>query len=206
MPGLKAKRPQLKSDRFKDLRQWMLDMWEYVNGLTQISGDGNRVLVSQSKDGTVIKLLEDDYKKQFPFFVESLSGGSFSETGVFLLKGGMISTPNAQFKFSDLTQFTITKKYVYLSVRNANADSTEKIPVDGTQQEIDEQTASGLYGKIVEDDLELTPIDGSTANVLLGTHVGGVFFQRHVGDIYVFGSSQPQPDLAWQASFADGSL
>ena len=203
MPDLRAKRPQLKSDAFKDLRQWMLDMWEYVNGLTQVSGDGHRVLVSQSKDGTVIKLQEDDYKKQFPFYVESLSGGHYSETSTFNIKGGMVATANAQFKFSEQTKFTITKKYVYISVFNSDADTAEEIPVDGTQQNISDD-ATGLYAKVSESESELTPIEGNTLNILLGTQLGGVFFQRHIGDIYIYGSSQASESKAWQAFYETG--
>jgi len=203
MPDLRAKRPQLKSDAYKDLRQWMLDMWEYVNGLTQVSGDGHRILVSQSKDGTVIKLQEDDYKKQFPFYVESLSGGQYSETATFNIKGGMISTPSAQFKFSDVTKFPISKKYIYVKIFNSDADTSEEIPTDGTQQDIDD-TASALFGKIIESETELTPIENSTAHILLGTQIGGVFFQRHIGDIYIYGSSQAPASKAWQAFFESG--
>ena len=205
MPDLRAKRPQLKSDAYKDLRQWMLDMWEYVNGLTQVSGDGSRILVSQSKDGTVIRLQEDEYKKQFPFYVDSLSGGQHSENSTFNIKGGMISTPNAQFKFSEETKFPITKKYVYLKISNSDAATAEDIPTDSTQQDIDD-SASGLFGKITESDAELTPIEGSSINILLGTHIGGVFFQRHIGDVYIYGGAQPAGDEAWHAYFEDGSL
>ena len=205
MPDLRAKRPTLKADNFQELREWMLDMWDYVNGLTQVSGDGSRILVSQSKDGTVIRLQEDEYKKQFPFFVESLSGGQYSETGVFNVKGGIISTPNTQFKFSEVTKFPVTQKYVYVTVKNSDADSAEEIPEDSTQQDIDD-SASGLFGKIRESETELTPIDGSTINILLGTQIGGVFFQRHIGDIYIYGGAQPAADKAWYAYFEDGGL
>ena len=205
MPDLRAKRPTLKSDNYKELREWMLDMWDYVNGLTQVSGDGSRILVSQSKDGTVIRLQEDEYKKQFPFYVDSLSGGQHSETSTFNIKGGMISTPNAQFKFSEETKFTFTKKYVYVTVKNSDADTAEEIPVDSTQQGIMD-ASTGLYGKISESENELTPIDGSTINILLGTQIGGVFFQRHIGDIYIYGGAQPAADKAWHAYFEDGSL
>ena len=183
------KKPQLKNDEFAELRKWMLDVYTILKETPRLRGDGNRLLVSQSTTGSVIKLIEDDYKKQFSFFVESMQGGVYSAYNNFAIRGGLITKPGVNFTLSGIFQ-KIDKRYLYLSIKNIDADEAAEIPAGegNTQQDIDDETEENFYAKFETTDTYKDPaITETEINILIGTQLNGIFSQKHIGDYNISG-------------------
>jgi hypothetical protein len=187
---IKLKKPQLKDDELKEFREWMLDVWTHLNTAGNIRGDGKRILVTQSPQGSVIRLLEDDYKKTFPFFVESQEGGPYSENKDFLISGGTVSKQDLSFEVTGIKE-NIDKKYLYLVIYNTGADEAAEIPEgdDATQQDIDEETEENFFAKFEQEDTKIgNAIEENKVNILIGCQVAGAWDQKHTGDVYLAGS------------------
>jgi len=208
--------PKLKDDSFKSLRQYLYDLQIYIEGITNISGDGQNIAVTQSKDGTVVSFRPDEYNNQFPFFTEADEGGLYSKYDAFDVKGGFVHTPNASFELVE-TQIQSPDEFVYLKVFNVTAGSAATIPTgfkaDGItpkdQQDID-PAETGLYGQIVSEATAVAQsIDGDEIFVLLGTAFDNVWTQSHVGDFYIPASGGAVAETVyWHGSFsaAGGSI
>lgn len=193
MPIL-LKKPQQKNDELAELRKWMLDVWNILNNTPHLRGDGNRLLVTQSAQGSVLKLLEDDYKKNFSFFVESQEGGTFSKNKDFFINGGTVSKPGLDFEVTGIKE-NLDSKYLYLTIYNLNAEEAAEIPdgEDSTQQDIDEEEENFFAKFEKKDDLVNTAIEEDKLSILLGFQIGGIWSQKYTGDVYISGIGEPLP-------------
>lgn len=186
---IRLKKPQLKNDEYSELRKWMLDVYTILKETPRLRGDGNRLLITQSEIGSTIKLLEDSYKKQFSFYVESMQGGAYSAYQNFAIRGGLVTKPGINFSLSGIIQ-KIDKKYLYLTIKNIDADEAAEIPAGegNTQQDIDDQTEENFYAKFeITDSYKDPAVTDKEINIIIGTQLNGVFSQKYTGDYNISG-------------------